>query len=749
MRISKLIRLGLVLSLPGVFIACQAGGSEGALTVASRAEAEAPRDARGERVFYAIAAHPEHVEVRRGAVAEWPLGGIDSGKLGLGGFGSDVKPGVVDDRSVLVAKTRAARLRVPIDEAGPIELALLAKGFARGSFGLKLDDQALELETVARPGGWTLLRAKSAGAVAVGEHELLVTSPPSAVVKGIGSAGAALAWLRVGPPGSLGDEEARSVGEHLFAKDGRAGLVVRPGATLRVPFIVPKGAKLRADVTGSGKLVARVVLEGPKRETLIDERAQGGLVRPLTRFEGRVVYLELTAEGGEVSLLDPRVVVPSSQPRTVKAPKNVLIYLIDTLRADRLAPINPKTRVKTPGLERFVSSSTVFLAGHSQENWTKPSVATLFSGLMPWEHTATGGSSVVPTSVPLLSEILKGEGFTTASFIANGYVSDRFGFGRGWDSYRNYIRENRRTRSEFVAADVLSWLDSRNKEKPFFLYVHTIDPHVPYRPPEEFIAMYGDPSYRGNVNFRTNALFLEHVKTGKITLNTRDKAHLEALYDGEISYHDVHFNAILEGLRARGLDEDTLVIVTADHGEEFWDHGSVGHGHNVYEELLHIPFFVRHPGIARAGARFTEPVGLVDIVPTVLDAIGKPKPAHVSGRSILPLLSGESTSEPRFAVSGFMDNWRTIVVDDRKLIARPRNRQYLHLLASDPNEERDVSTENPLTTRYLASLLGVELARTEPGTQRASATTRRPHKASQAKIDDTLAEQLRALGYVH
>src|SRR5690606_33233040 len=122
--------------------------------------------------------------------------------------------------------------------------------------------------------------------------------------------GAALAWLRVGPPGSLGEEEALSVAEMLFAKDGRRGLTLRPGVLLRVPFIVPKGAKLRAEVSGAGKLRARVVLEGMKREGLADERAQGALVKPLDRFEGKVVYLELEASGGEVSLLDPRLVVP-------------------------------------------------------------------------------------------------------------------------------------------------------------------------------------------------------------------------------------------------------------------------------------------------------------------------------------------------------------------------------------------------------------------------------------------------------
>jgi len=192
--------------------------------------------------------------------------------------------------------------------------------------------------------------------------------------------------------------------------------------------------------------------------------------------------------------------------------------------------------------------------------------------------------------------MLSEAGFHTGAFICNGYVSGKFGFRRGWSTYRNYIREGRRTRSEFVAADVLSWLDKRPEDKPFFLYVHTIDPHVPYRPPSNVLSLYGDPDYKGPVSFRSSATLLEDVKLKKVTLKEKDKQQLEALYDAEITYHDVHFNAIMQGLERRGVDDETLVIVTSDHGEEFWDHGSVGHGHNVYEELLHVPLFMRLPG---------------------------------------------------------------------------------------------------------------------------------------------------------
>ena len=153
-------------------------------------------------------------------------------------------------------------------------------------------------------------------------------------------------------------------------------------------------------------------------------------------------------------LVRPSVVVlgPAQPEQTVRRPRNVLLYLVDTLRADHLSPYNDGTRVRTPGLASFVQDAVTMRRAHSQENWTKPSVATLLSSLMPWEHTAVEEASVVPDSVALLPELLRDHGFFTGSFIANGYVSDRFGFQQGWHTYRNYIREGRRNDAEFVAA---------------------------------------------------------------------------------------------------------------------------------------------------------------------------------------------------------------------------------------------------------------------------------------------------------
>ena len=331
-------------------------------------------------------------------------------------------------------------------------------------------------------------------------------------------------------------------------------------------------------------------------------------------------------------------------------------------------------------------------------------------------------------------------------------MSDRFGFEQGWHTYRNYIREARRNDAEFVAADVLQWLDHREDTRPFFLYVHTIDPHVPYRRREDTLALYGDPRYAGPAAVANNADLLGRVKLGRVTLAAPDRAHLEALYDGEITYHDIHFQSIMDGLERRHLANDTLVIITSDHGEEFWDHGSVGHGHSVYEELLHVPMFVRHPGLPadRASVReLGDDVGLVDVLPTIFDALGLPVPEGVSGRSFLPALLGHTSTAPVATVSGFMENWRTVTLADLKLIHRANGTFRLFDLSVDPREEHDLAAQRPLAVRHLRGLLGLRLADADP-VARAPRRGARPreHQATTTRIDPETAAQLRALGYL-
>ena len=676
------------------------------------------------RIVLDVARHPERASLWFQQTELIDLQTIAAARHSLGGWSTSAERRELGGEPVLATTARQGRLPFFVTRSGPVRIALEGRSARGGAVQVFVDDEKVhEGDLPAR--GWGSLEVE-VDELARGEHELMLRARGSSTVEGA-RLGVALRSLRVGAavpelPQGVGVSEDR--------------VVLAEGWKLRVPLLVPDEARLVGQVEET--VHVRAIADGDGGEVDLGRHDPGSLDVDLGALAGRVVYLEL-ADG---TVENPVVVRPEDHAaHAPAAPRNVLLVLVDTLRADKLSPYNPQTRVQTPGLAAFVESASTFAHAHAQENWTKPSVATLLSGLMPWEHTATGQSSVVPRSVELLPEVLQAHGFATASFISNGYVSDRFGFRQGWDTYRNYLREGLRNRAENVAADVLAWLDGRDASTPFFAYVHTIDPHVPYRPPRRYLELYGDTEYRGPVDFRLDATLLENVKLGRVQLGPRDREHLQALYDGEITYHDVHFRAILDGLERRGLADETMVIVTSDHGEEFWDHGSVGHGHSVYEELLHVPLFVKLPGVP--ARRVEASVGLVDVMPTILEALEVEAPQAMSGRSFLAELRGAGEDAPRASVSGFMENWRTVSDERFKLIVRPRRAAQLYDLLEDPGETRDLAPERPWTVRYLREQLAVRLDAT-----RARERATRAHRAARTRIDDETAAQLRAIGYV-
>ncbi len=689
------------------------------------------------RVRFDLAQHLERAELRRDGTLFVDLGTLGGGKHTWGGWPSNVGDDRTLDGTTAAITTRNRASFALTAEGAAATLSIRVRSFRPGQAHVYLDDQEIITEDLGTE--WRVLRTElSADRLAAGEHELLLRFDRGGELAGIPRAYLAVDWITLGsavdPTGAPSAREAT--------------LALAAGWSAGYALEVPPNARLRGVVEGAGALEAWAYVDGaaPRRLARVAGPDHGQrLDIDLAQVAGDVARIDLRASGGDVTLHHPAVVtLDGGDPAGARRPRNVMLYLIDTLRADRLRAYAPDTRVRTPGLSRLADGATVLTGAHSQENWTKPSVATLLSSLYPWEHTAYADASVVPSSVRLLPEMLGERGFTTAGFVANGYVSGRFGFERGWDAWRNYIREGESTRGERVAADVMRWLDDeRPADQPFFLYVHAIDPHVPYRPPESYLRMYDPEPYRGPVDFSRDATLLERVKTGGLRLGARDRAHLEALYDGEVSYQDAQLASILDGLERRGLADDTLVVVTADHGEAFWDHGSVGHGHNLFEELTHVPLIVRAPGLPPA--RMDGPVGLVDVVPTVLDALGEPIPDTLSGRSLWPQLRGAGEDAPRAAVAGFMENWRSVVSGRFKLIARSRGRIALSDLDHDPREQHDVASERPITTAYLRGLLGLRLAGSR-GSERAAPRPR--HRASSATIDRELEAQLEALGYV-
>ncbi len=546
-------------------------------------------------------------------------------------------------------------------------------------------------------------------------------------------------------------------------KQERKALVVNRPTTLRYQVQVPPRAKLGVGVAleGEGEARARIIAQAdgePRRElfgTKVGAEWDDQVI-DLSAYAGKVVRLDFIAEGaagpGRVAWSYPRILLQPIERQELKPAKNVVVLLIDTLRADKLRPFNAKTRVKTPIIDAVAAEGVIFETAQSPENWTKPAVASVLTGLHPLTHQQKQGDSKLPGSALLLSEHLQQQGFDTGSFIANGYVSDRFGFDQGWDQYTNYIREGKSTEAANVFKQAADWIEQRKDER-FFAYIQTIDPHVPYDPPGDYLRMYDPSPYTGAVRPRMTGDLLEKAKRRPpaVTFTQRDKEHLVALHDGEITQHDHFLGKFIERLKAMGIWEDTLLVITSDHGEEFDDHGSWGHGHSIYQELLHVPLMFRLTQRLPAGARVPEVVSTMDIPATVLELIGAPPMPDDEGKSLVPFMLGDQPPGPPVAFSDFQDDRRVITAGHWKFLLRGNLTSTMFDLQADPRERAQLSSaDRPIARRYCRTMLSQFLGAADRGAwwhaeQGKGAQLGREN----AEMDETIRGQLRALGYAH
>jgi arylsulfatase A-like enzyme len=547
-----------------------------------------------------------------------------------------------------------------------------------------------------------------------------------------------------------------------LGEEERQAIALSRKSTLRYHVQVPADGLLGFGVGVEGEGEApfgiEVTADGQPTTQMLSGTATGAWADhkvDLSRFAGETVRIDLRAEGrgaGRLAWNAPRILVPTRPERNYEPAKNVVVLVIDTLRADKLRPFNAETRVKTPVIDRFASEGVVFELAQSPENWTKPAVASILTGLHPLTHPQKPGDAALPGSAELLSEHLKGEGFTTGSFIANGYVSDRFGFDQGWDDYSNYIREGGSTEAKDVFDKAGNWIEA-HKDERFFAYIQTIDPHVPYDPPGKYLQMYDPSEYSGQIRPRMTGDLLEKAKRNppEVVFDASDKRRLKALHDGEITKHDHFFGAFLERLAELGLADDTLVVVTSDHGEEFEDHGSWGHGHSVYQELLHVPLLFRLPNRLPAGAKVGSAVSTLDISATVTELLGVPGMVHNEGHTLVGLMLGEPPSRPSVAFSDFQDDRRVITTGRWKLILRGNLTSTMFDLVADPMEKKQLDASAfPIGRRYARMLLGQFLGASNRGDwlsaeQKGGTQLQREN----ADMDDTIRDQLRALGYAH
>ena len=658
---------------------------------------------------------------------------------------------------------KTARLYLPLEADAPMQLRLRAKAYANTALIAYVNGKTAGEARVSKADGFhEIVIPIRSGLLRVGENAVMLRATKTAPVRGK-SRSLAVDWVSFEPQTTEAPAESRAplAFETIDAGEGRSALVLPPGARLDWFVEVPVGGTLElaaASPSGSSELMVDVKTDASR--VGIRPAVKGSwkdVELPIGRLGGQIARVRLSNEGSsDVALADVRVLRPATEVVSIDEPaRNVVVLLIDTLRASKLQTYYPKSGVKTPAIDEFASEGALFERAQSPENWTKPSVASVLTSLHPASHKTKQDASKLPRSALMLSEVYKEAGFKTASFIANGYVSNAFGFDQGWDHYTNYIREQRNTNASNVFGEAQGWIE-KNKDKRFFVYIQTIDPHVPYDPPDKFLKMYDAKPYNGQVKNRRTHLMLDEAKKNpkKYKFTARDKERIEALHDGEISYHDAYFGRFLSKLRELGLEENTIVVVTSDHGEEFQEHGSWGHGHSVYQELLGVPLMFRWPGVIPADLRVGPVVSTMDIGPTVLEATGVAIPSRFEGRSLLGFMRGDWPLAPYVAFSDFLDHRRVIRGGDWKLIIRGNLSHVIFDLGNDYWEKTELDgTAQPIAQRYLRTLHGQFLGASDRGRWLAASTG--PAKTKKPGLDEEkqemtpeLCKQLVALGYI-
>lgn len=339
-----------------------------------------------------------------------------------------------------------------------------------------------------------------------------------------------------------------------------------------------------------------------------------------------------------------------------KALPHIVLIVVDALRADHVSAYG-YGRTTTPNLDSLVADRGVlFQSATAPSAWTLPSNAALLTGRSPFKMGVVWSDpqSVVPAQEKMLAEHLDDAGYYTAGFVSAHYVRNRLGFGQGFDIYREQVgNTDHSTRADQVNAMAMDWLGANwatiSGTKPLFLFLYYFDPHTWYDPPPPYDTLY-DPAYTGTM---TTSVYRdgESVVSGAIVPTERDVQHLQALYDGEVAYWDVYLGEMLTYLETMHLLDNSIVIVTSDHGEMFGEHGQWTHRNSLYEQVLRVPLVVRATGIVSPGLVVSSPVQITDIVPTLLDWLGRPIPSNLQGMSLRQLAQGQPATGTRDILS--------------------------------------------------------------------------------------------------
>ncbi|NKB89480.1 MAG: sulfatase-like hydrolase/transferase [Acidobacteria bacterium] len=556
--------------------------------------------------------------------------------------------------------------------------------------------------------------------------------------------------------GSLEPEQEPTVPTTVGSTDG-----LRIPVGIRREFFanVPDGAELHLDGFTTAGVADELELQV--------EFAQDGATPTLTTLDpttrtSEVISFDLepgptrialmVSRGGNVDADEGSVVLAQARLMGTAAPAiatagpaladppNVIVYLIDTLRADHLG-VYGYDRPTSPNLDRFATDAVVFEALQAQSSWTKPAIASTMTGLLPQQHGVQGRQDYLGMDSWTLATVLQMAGYATYAATTNSTVFSDFNFDQG---FHEFVELGEQPTAEVhqladaVNEQFFTWLDRRPKQAPFFAYLHTTDPHAPYAPREPYRSMFASELI-ADVDINKPANAHRALQPGT-SLDAEDvRRHMVGLYDAEIAFNDAQFGLLVERLKAEDLYDSSLIIVLSDHGEEFLDHGAWSHGATLFQEQLHVPLIVKLPNGARAGERVAERAQHVDIFPTVMESAGLDFATAGPGVSLLSLGNelGNRPALSHLALTTTLHESVAVGADKlmRSLAPDGRLQARLFDLVADPGES--AATTRVVTHGYLLDLLA-----------RAALLGIGAESEGQVILDPEMTEQLRALGYI-
>jgi len=353
---------------------------------------------------------------------------------------------------------------------------------------------------------------------------------------------------------------------------------------------------------------------------------------------------------------------------TAQQDPNVIVIVVDALRADRLGCYGHDRDV-SPNIDALASEGILFTRTYAQSPWTKPSVPTLFTSLYPMQHRVYEGeahgqagrleSDVLSEEHITIAETFRGAGYQTVAFVHNAHLEAAHGFAQGFDRYEQSQLDAAAINQRFI-----EFLE-REPDRPFFAYLHYLDAHWPFQPDPRFRARFADPMTRSIFDRDSWKGLRDRINDGTIRLSQQDRSRLDDLHDAGIAQIDQALGELLTVLREGGVLDDTVVLLTSDHGEELMDHGRVGHGGTLYREVIEIPLIIRLPGGARKG-EVAEAARLIDVFPTLAGLAGIEVPPGLEGRNLFaevstdPLIVAETRHKSTYRVSLQEGNWKYI-----------------------------------------------------------------------------------------